>query len=371
MIRKTLCQIAQATCLATLALSVTMAADQGEPPTVARPANDWATVFITRFDESPLKLENKGAGPMYLERPGTPEVTAALVDGRFAKAINFAATPTILVRLPMVDHPVDQLSVECWLNANASDSITPETIYECRGMHRLKLLREGGAKLVWEARINGVWEALSCPIPLQQWHHAALTYDGHMVKLFLNDKVVAEKARAGRIVRLNTYHRAITLGSDCDTAGRFNGSLDEFRLSRVARSSFLDGKSIVAPLPTTKAVIAKAPPKEIRPDRPYHLHSTLRVPFVSNQPQYSMLWRVIDDEVTRILGEAAIRATKLLSDNRDKLDRLAAALEEREMLDDTDLVGIVGPAAPRRPEDQLAAAAAPPPLPGNTQAARD
>jgi cell division protease FtsH len=81
--------------------------------------------------------------------------------------------------------------------------------------------------------------------------------------------------------------------------------------------------------------------------------------------------RVIDDEVTRILGEAAIRATKLLSDNRDKLDRLAAALEEREMLDDTDLVGIVGPAAPRRPEDQLAAAAAPPPLPGNNQAARD
>jgi cell division protease FtsH len=57
--------------------------------------------------------------------------------------------------------------------------------------------------------------------------------------------------------------------------------------------------------------------------------------------------RVIDDEVTRILGEAAIRATKLLSDNRDKLDRLAAALEDREMLDDTDLVGIVGPAAPR------------------------
>ena len=82
--------------------------------------------------------------------------------------------------------------------------------------------------------------------------------------------------------------------------------------------------------------------------------------------------RVIDDEVTRILGEAAIRATKLLSDNRDKLDRLSAALEEREMLDDTDMVGIVGPAAPRRSEDQPSATPLPPPpLPGAVPAARD
>ena len=76
--------------------------------------------------------------------------------------------------------------------------------------------------------------------------------------------------------------------------------------------------------------------------------------------------------MTRILGEAAIRATKLLSDHRDKLDRLAAALEEREMLDDTDLVGIVGPAAPRRSEDQPPAAPLPPPpLPGAVPVARD
>jgi cell division protease FtsH len=84
--------------------------------------------------------------------------------------------------------------------------------------------------------------------------------------------------------------------------------------------------------------------------------------------------RVIDDEVTRILGEAAVRATKLLSDNRDKLDRLSAALEEREMLDDTDLVGIVGPATPRRPGEPTSGADTPPPLPGTSapvHAARD
>jgi len=57
--------------------------------------------------------------------------------------------------------------------------------------------------------------------------------------------------------------------------------------------------------------------------------------------------QIIDEEVARFLGEAAERAVKLLSENRDKLDRLAGELESREMLDDTEVVAIIGPATPR------------------------
>ncbi len=49
-----------------------------------------------------------------------------------------------------------------------------------------------------------------------------------------------------------------------------------------------------------------------------------------------------------MLGEAADRAATLLSENRDKLDRLSAQLEAREMLDDVEVVEIIGPATPRR-----------------------
>lgn len=58
--------------------------------------------------------------------------------------------------------------------------------------------------------------------------------------------------------------------------------------------------------------------------------------------------QTIDDEVTRMLNEAAERATILLSENRGKLDALAGALEQREMLDDTEVVAVIGPAVPRR-----------------------
>ena len=57
--------------------------------------------------------------------------------------------------------------------------------------------------------------------------------------------------------------------------------------------------------------------------------------------------QIIDEEVARLLGDAAARATDLLSTHRDKLDRLAGELESREMLDDTEVVGIIGPPAPR------------------------
>ena len=57
--------------------------------------------------------------------------------------------------------------------------------------------------------------------------------------------------------------------------------------------------------------------------------------------------QVIDEEVTRILGDAADRAMALLSDNRDKLDALSNELESREMLDDTEVAEVIGPAVPR------------------------
>jgi cell division protease FtsH len=76
--------------------------------------------------------------------------------------------------------------------------------------------------------------------------------------------------------------------------------------------------------------------------------------------------QIIDEEVSRLLGEAATRAAALLSDERGKLDRLAGELEAREMLDDTEVVEIIGPATPRRGGDavvpaQAAASQATPP----------
>jgi cell division protease FtsH len=53
--------------------------------------------------------------------------------------------------------------------------------------------------------------------------------------------------------------------------------------------------------------------------------------------------RVIDEEVSRILHEADAKAMELLSQQRDRLDALAAALEQREVLDELEVTEILGP----------------------------
>jgi hypothetical protein len=264
------------------AICATAIAVQGGQP-VLPPVDDWATVFICRFDEAPLRLEGNCVKAMHVENTGIDNVAESLVNGPYAKALNCANAPATLVRLQMVDHPVDQFSVEFWLKPNASASKTGETIYEFRGMHRLRLDRDKG-ELVWELRIDGAWESLAGPAGIDEWHHFAGTFDGKVARFFLDNVLVAEKAHAGRVLRLNTYHGPIALGSDRERAGRFNGLMDEFRLSRVARTSFFDNKPIPAPVPTAKAEMKKAPPKETRPDRPYHLHSTLRIPAMKQTP---------------------------------------------------------------------------------------
>ncbi|HEV2971856.1 MAG TPA: ATP-dependent zinc metalloprotease FtsH [Pirellulales bacterium] len=55
--------------------------------------------------------------------------------------------------------------------------------------------------------------------------------------------------------------------------------------------------------------------------------------------------QVIDEEVSRILHEAADQAQQLLAERREKLDAVAHALEEKEVLDDAEIEELIGPSA--------------------------
>jgi cell division protease FtsH len=65
--------------------------------------------------------------------------------------------------------------------------------------------------------------------------------------------------------------------------------------------------------------------------------------------------RLIDEEIQRILREAEERAYRLLSDNRDKLELLAAELIEREELDRDDVEKLLGPRPKESPVTATAA----------------
>ena len=72
--------------------------------------------------------------------------------------------------------------------------------------------------------------------------------------------------------------------------------------------------------------------------------------------------QMVDDEVKRLVDEAYARATQILSENRDLLDRIAVALLDRETIDREDLDRLVKnlPLSPRNLSPDPAPAATPP-----------
>jgi cell division protease FtsH len=58
--------------------------------------------------------------------------------------------------------------------------------------------------------------------------------------------------------------------------------------------------------------------------------------------------QLIDEEVARILHAAAERASKMLAENKEKLERITTALEEREVLDDKEIEELIGPSVNKR-----------------------
>ncbi|RLS56099.1 MAG: ATP-dependent metallopeptidase FtsH/Yme1/Tma family protein [Planctomycetota bacterium] len=56
---------------------------------------------------------------------------------------------------------------------------------------------------------------------------------------------------------------------------------------------------------------------------------------------------LIDAEVQRFLSEAQARAEQILRENRDKLDKIAQALLDHELVEHQDLVALIGPQTPR------------------------
>jgi cell division protease FtsH len=77
--------------------------------------------------------------------------------------------------------------------------------------------------------------------------------------------------------------------------------------------------------------------------------------------------QMVDDEVKRLVDEAYARATTILMENRELLDRIAAALLDRETIDREDLDNLVKnlPLPPRSlPPVDSAPASPTPPKPG-------
>lgn len=93
---------------------------------------------------------------------------------------------------------------------------------------------DGWQNFVGYLSLNGGWQTISYAYPsLNTWHHLALTYDGSIIKLYLDGVLVNSRAATGTI---DANTNVLALGNQTGFGEFYGGRVDELRLWNVART---------------------------------------------------------------------------------------------------------------------------------------
>lgn len=160
---------------------------------------------------------------------------------------------------PLVGRWTQQPGEQSWLLALSGLNISPSFAPQPGPSYLSRLVQRGGPGFVVftflpdEAGSQRVF-ATSTALPLERWTHVAVTYDGQLVRFYLNGRQDSQYASAGRIrasrapLLMGNYFDWRSLSefggdlraelSDPFPYYAFVGTLDEVRLSNEARADF-------------------------------------------------------------------------------------------------------------------------------------
>lgn len=248
-------------------------------------APDSVTIGLWRMDEI-VGLVLSDAGPFQLE--GIAGVDTRSDYGRIERARSFTSSINsfVIVAYNPAIEAAEGFTVEAWINPTdfggyedtpIAGRWTPEVLQSSwllsivgrNGAGRLvpgpgdhvNLLRLGGSAgkvmFAFQPEQAGTPRAFfsTRPVELGRWSHVAATYDGRVVRIYLNGQLDAQYASPGRIRAseapimignsfdprwLTTFTGDLRVGPSADQTGyyAFVGLIDELRLSNIARPDF-------------------------------------------------------------------------------------------------------------------------------------
>jgi len=125
------------------------------------------------------------------------------------------------------------MTLEAWVHPTAGGNVWRDVIY--KGVDDTYYLESSSPS--GKAAMGGTFSAtylLGVALPLDTWSHLAATYDGAIMRLFVNGNQVASRAQTGPI---HASSGALTVGGDALYGQYFAGRIDEVRISNVARTA--------------------------------------------------------------------------------------------------------------------------------------
>lgn len=125
------------------------------------------------------------------------------------------------------------VTIETWIYPTNDNTPTQSVISKSSILnpgYRFPRTDDGWKSFSFHIYIDGIgWNIISASYPaINEWHHVAATYDGFIMKIYLDGVLKATKVISGAII---TNTDALTIGTQAGYSGEFfQGSLDEVRV---------------------------------------------------------------------------------------------------------------------------------------------
>lgn len=138
------------------------------------------------------------------------------------------------------------------------------------GRERMRLMIESPGKIKFQidpepGGASDVWANSGCLADLE-WHHVAVTFDGDRTGNIYCDGVLAGSGLFNES-GISSLNFDLHLGSDFSTGTRFNGAIDQVRLSNIVRTSFpYAAQALITNEPTVAVGDSITPPTNHQPD---------------------------------------------------------------------------------------------------------
>ena len=218
------------------------------------PVSDWATLVLIKGDQLPLQNASE-------VKVSVKAKDVKLGEGRFGKAVDCSRGGVVSFTVPQAAQPTEELTLECWFYYHGRGKERLERIvgrssnygfYISGRVPRLTYFVKSGSK-------REDWKSIGAKVPVKKWTHIAGTYDGKMMKLYMDGKLIGQRENPGRAAR---SRGAYFLGTETARATmRFPGLIDGVRLSKIVRTDFFTGEPAPRPKPTARLI-----PVELKKD---------------------------------------------------------------------------------------------------------
>ena len=220
---------------------------------------DKHTVGLWLFDEGSGDVVHDSSGR---DHHGKIVGKAEWMEGKFGKALKVGHRRSSWVEIPdAADLKLETFSLEAWVNMREDPNRHQIVISKRVGDLRSYTLnvQKGTSLIVGGFTEKKMWtNCVGQSDLIGKWHHLAVTYDKETLRVYVDG--VEENACPKGMLTPDVNGAALRIGSGLHAGQHVNGTIDEVRLSSVARSAAEIQQSVLGQMaqsvdPTSKLAL--------------------------------------------------------------------------------------------------------------------